>query len=230
MYKDIKTQVYKANQELVEHGLVVFTFGNTSAVDRKNNIVAIKPSGVSYEKMSIEDIVIVDMQGKIIEGQLNPSSDTQTHLKLYNSFPSIGGIVHTHSRWATIWAQAGKSIPCLGTTHADHFYGRIPCTRELKTEEINTEYEMNTGKLIVETYKNIHPLEMPGVLVNNHGPFTFGKNVDSAVYNAVILEEVALMAYHTEKITSRKDINSALLDKHFKRKHGSDAYYGQKNS
>jgi L-ribulose-5-phosphate 4-epimerase len=227
MYADIKNSVLKANIDLVKNGLVLLTFGNASAIDREKGIVAIKPSGVSYEKMSIDDIVIINLDGKIIEGSLKPSSDTNTHIEIYKRLNSIKGIVHTHSSWATIWAQSEKAIPCLGTTHADHFYGEIPCTRKMTNEEIKGDYEKNTGIVISECYNNIDPFDMPAILVNNHGPFTFGNNVESAVYNAIVLEEVAKMAFHNIHLSNAKEIDKALLDKHFKRKHGSDAYYGQ---
>jgi len=227
MFEEIKKTVNKANHDLVRHGLIIFTFGNASAVDRKNEIIVIKPSGVDYKKMSERDMVVLDLDGNKIEGDLNPSSDTPTHIELYKKFPSIAGIVHTHSTWATIWAQSGKSIPCLGTTHADHFYGNIPCTRTMTKEEISAEYEKNTALAIIESLKNTDPIDMPSVLVNNHGPFSFGKDVETAVYNAVILEELAKMAYHTIILGKSDVIDKNLLDKHFKRKHGDDAYYGQ---
>lgn len=230
MFEELKTDVYKANLDLVKYGLVIFTFGNASAIDREKKIIVIKPSGLSYEKMTENDMVVLDFDANKVEGDLNPSSDTPTHIELYKKFPSIGGIVHTHSTWATIWAQAGKSIPCLGTSHADHFYGNIPCTKKLSMDEISGSYEKNTGLKIIDCYKNSDPLEMPAVLVKNHGPFSFGIDVAAAVYNAVILEDVAKMAYHTVLLGKSEEISKDLLDKHFKRKHGKNAYYGQNDS
>ncbi len=223
----LKESVFQANIDLVKHGLVILTFGNASAVWREEGLLIIKPSGVSYDDMSASDMVVVDLKGKIIEGKLNPSTDTPTHIELYKKFPSIGGIVHTHSSWATVWAQAGKSIPVQGTTHADYFYGNIPCTRMMLSGEINSDYEKNTGILIAECLGNQDPLEMPAVLVNNHGPFTFGKDVGAAVKNAVVLEEVAKTAYHTHQLGQTGSISQEMLDKHFKRKHGAGRYYGQ---
>jgi L-ribulose-5-phosphate 4-epimerase len=228
MLKELKQKVFEANLELPKKGLVTFTWGNVSAIDRESGLIVIKPSGVSYEEMKVEDMVVIDLTGKIVEGKLNPSSDTETHVLLYNEFKEIGGIVHTHSSWATSFAQAGREIPCFGTTHADYFYGSIPCTRKMTHEEINGIYEYETGKVIVETFKEINPVFVPGVLVNNHGPFAFGKDAMNAVHNAVVMEEVAKMAYRS--IHLNKDlgaIDSTLLDKHFLRKHGKNAYYGQ---
>ena len=227
MLEDLKQKVLQANLDLVKLKLVIFTFGNVSAIDRTNNLVVIKPSGVSYENMEPNDMVVVDLEGNIIEGKLKPSSDTPTHLELYKSFKSIGGVAHTHSTWATSWAQAGRNIPALGTTHADYFYGTIPCTRKLTEKQINEAYEIETGKVIIETFEKIDPTEMPGVIVNNHGPFTWGKNADDAVYNSKILEEVAKMAFTTLQINSNATIDQFLLDKHFNRKHGKSSYYGQ---
>lgn len=223
----IKENVYQANMDLVRHGLVILTFGNASAFLKEEGLVIIKPSGVAYDVMSARDMVVVNLEGNIIEGSLNPSSDTPTHIEIYKAFPSIGGIVHTHSSWATIWAQAGKSIPAQGTTHADHFYGSIPCTRVMNPDEIKSEYEKNTGILINECIGQNDPLEMPAVLVNNHGPFTFGKDVNTAVKNAIVLEEIAKTAYHTHQLGLTGSIRQELLDKHFKRKHGQGSYYGQ---
>lgn len=228
MLEDLKLKVYKANMLLPEYGLVLFTWGNTSAIDRNTGLVVIKPSGVDYKSMTAEDMVIVDLDGKIVEGHLNPSSDTPTHLELYRSFPTIGGIVHTHSRWATVWAQAGRDINAYGTTHGDYFNGSIPCTRKMTAEEIACEYELNTGKVIVEGFNEINPEYMPAVLVNSHGPFTWGKNADEALHNAVILEELAAMAYYTESLGNTVPMQKELLNKHFYRKHGTNAYYGQK--
>lgn len=228
MLEQLKEKVLKANLDLPGYGLVKFTWGNVSAIDRETGLVVIKPSGVEYDNMTAEDLVVVDLDGNIVEGKLRPSSDTPTHLVLYKKFKDIGGIVHTHSPWATIWAQATKSVPAFGTTHADHFYGTIPCTRALNEQEIKGQYEEETGNVIVETFKDIDPSQMPGVLVYSHGPFTWGKDADEAVHNAVILEEVCKMAYDTLNLnTNLASIDSNLLDKHFLRKHGANSYYGQ---
>lgn len=224
---ELKEEVFKANLNLVKHGLVLLTFGNASAFLRDQGLVIIKPSGVSYENMSSSDMVIVDLDGNIVEGELNPSSDTPTHIELYRNFPELGGIVHTHSSWATIWAQAGREIPAQGTTHADHFYGSVPCTREMTADEIKSDYEKNTGLVMVESLKNTNPVDVPAILVNNHGPFTFGKNVAEAVKNAVVLEEISKTAYHTHNLGQTNPIKKELLDKHFLRKHGPGSYYGQ---
>lgn len=230
MLEQLKQQVLDANLELPKRNLVTYTWGNVSGIDRDKGLVVIKPSGVPYDQLKIEHLVVVDVNGNKIEGDLNPSSDTPTHLKIYKEFLAINGIVHTHSTWATIWAQAGRGIPPLGTTHADYFYGEIPCTRGLTAEEIKGDYEIETGKVIVEAFKDINPIYMPGVLVNNHGPFCWGKDATEAVHNAVVLEEVARMAYSTFVLTPQANsIDNALLDKHFLRKHGKDAYYGQSN-
>jgi L-ribulose-5-phosphate 4-epimerase len=229
MLEALKKQVWEANLELPKRGLVVYTWGNVSGIDREKGLVVIKPSGVSYEEMKPEDMVVVDLDGNPVEGDLRPSSDLNTHLVLYKSFSGVNGIVHTHSAWATIWAQAGRAIPPLGTTHADYFYGEVPCTRRMTKDEIETAYETQTGYVILESFKNINPVYVPGVLVNNHGPFSWGKDAHEAVHNAVVLEELAKMAYHT--ISLNPDINPIsrnLLDKHFLRKHGANAYYGQK--
>jgi L-ribulose-5-phosphate 4-epimerase len=228
MLEALKEEVFKANLSLVKHGLVLFTWGNVSGIDRNENLLVIKPSGVSYDDMQPNDMVVVDLNGKVIEGKFKPSSDTLTHIELYKAFPEIGGIVHTHSTYAVAWAQALKTIPALGTTHADHFYGEIPCTRILTQEEVDRGYEKETGMVIVEAFKNINPLHMPGVLVGNHGPFAWGTNAGKAVYNAVVLEEVARMALLTFQLGNENPINQYLLDKHFNRKHGKNAYYGQK--
>ena len=227
MLDALKEAVLKANLDLVKHGLVMFTWGNVSGIDRKENLLVIKPSGVSYDDMQADDMVVVDLSGRVIEGKYKPSSDTLTHIELYKAFPQIGGIVHTHSTYAVAWAQALRAIPALGTTHADHFYGEIPCTRILTREEVDRGYEKETGLVIVETFKNIDPLHMPGVLVGNHGPFAWGTNADKAVYNAVVLEEVARMALLTFQLENANPIKQYLLDKHFNRKHGKNAYYGQ---
>ena len=228
MLFNLRKSVLEANLLLKEYGLVVFTWGNTSAIDRSTGLVAIKPSGVEYEHMKLDDIVIVDLNGKQVFGNLKPSSDTATHLMLYSQFPEIGGIVHTHSPWATSRAQAGKAIPVYGTTHADHFYGSIPCTRPMTADETRSDYEKNTGSVIVETFKSNDPNAMPAVLVHGHGPFTWGTDAKDAVHNAVVLEEVAKMAFHTELLGNCTPIDQHLLDRHFLRKHGKDAYYGQR--
>ena len=229
MLKDLKDQVLRANLDLPKRGLVVYTWGNVSGIDRDKGLVVIKPSGVSYEGMGAKDLVVTDLEGNVVEGHYRPSSDLATHLELYKGFEHVGGIVHTHSSWATIWAQAGRSIPALGTTHADYFYGPIPCTRRMTDEEIKGQYELVTGSLILETFKDIDPIHMPGVLVNNHGPFSWGKDPMEAVHNAVVLEELAKMAYHTISLSPDiGPISKSLLDKHFLRKHGEGAYYGQK--
>lgn len=230
MYKKLKEEVLKANLLLPKYGLVVFTWGNVSAVDREKGIIAIKPSGVEYDDMQADDIVIVDLAtGEVLDGKLKPSSDTPTHLELYRQFPNIGGIVHTHSRWATIFAQAKHPIKAYGTTHADYFYGAIPCTRLLSEAEIKGEYELNTGKVIVETFKDIDPDFVPAVVVASHGPFAWGKSALDAVHNAVVMEEVAMMSWHAKiENSSLESMDQNLLDKHFLRKHGKNAYYGQK--
>ncbi len=228
MLDKLKEEVYRANVDLVNNGLVIMTFGNVSAVDRSSGLMIIKPSGISYDTMTPSDMVVTDLEGNVIESDLRPSTDAPTHLALYRAFPEIGGIVHTHSTYATSWAQAGKAIPCLGTTHADYFYGPVPVTRKLSAEEIETNYEFNTGLVIAETLKSIDPLSMPSVLVHSHGPFTWGESAAVAVHNAVILEEVAKMAFLSVNIADPQDIDRHLLDKHYLRKHGSDAYYGQK--
>ena len=230
MYKKLKEEVLKANLLLPKYGLVVFTWGNVSAVDREKGIIAIKPSGVEYDDMQADDIVIVDLAtGEVLDGKLKPSSDTPTHLELYRKFPNIGGIVHTHSRWATIFAQAKHPIKAYGTTHADYFYGEIPCTRLLSEAEIKGEYELNTGKVIVETFKDTDPDFVPGVVVASHGPFAWGKSALDAVHNAVVMEEVAMMSWYAKiENPSLESMDQNLLDKHFLRKHGKNAYYGQK--
>lgn len=228
MLEQLKEEVLRANLELHEKNLVIYTWGNASGIDREKGFVVIKPSGVSYEDLEANMMVVVDLDGKRVEGELNPSSDTLTHLELYREFGDIGGVVHTHSKWATAWAQAQKGIPCLGTTHADHFYGEIPCTRLLTPEEIQSDYESNTGKVIVERFKNLSYLDMPGVLVAAHAPFTWGRDPLEAVHNSVVLEEVASMGFVTRQLNPlATQIQQELLDKHFKRKHGPNAYYGQ---
>jgi len=228
MLESLKQQVFDANLLLPKYGLVTFTWGNVSGIDRQNQYVAIKPSGVSYEKMTKNDIVIVDLDGNIIEGELKPSSDTPTHLALYRAFPHIGGIVHTHSRWATSFAQAGKAIEATGTTHADYFYGKIPCTRLMTSAEISGDYELETGKVIIETFKYLDPEKVPAVLVQSHGPFCWGRTPEKAVETAVVMEEVAFMQYHALSLNpALPPMQQELLDKHFLRKHGDNAYYGQ---
>jgi len=229
MFEELKQRVLEANLLLPKYSLVTFTWGNVSEIDREHGVVAIKPSGVEYEKLRAEDIVLVDLDGKAVEKGLKPSSDLATHLELYRAFDGIGGVTHTHSRWATAWAQAGESLPALGTTHADYFYGPVLCTREMTKEEICTEYERNTGKVIVETFREIDPKDVPAVLVHSHGPFAWGADAGSSVENSVVLEEVALMAFAAKMITPQKEaMQDVLLEKHFCRKHGKNAYYGQK--
>jgi len=228
MIEKLKALVYKANMDLEKNNLVLFTWGNVSGVNRDEQLMAIKPSGVSYEKMRQEDMVVLDFKGNVIEGSLKPSSDSATHLELYRNFPNIGGIVHTHSEWATSWAQAGRSIPPFGTTHADYFYGEIPCTRELTKQEVETDYELETGKLIVETFKGLDPDCIPSALVKGHGPFSWGISPENAVHNAFVLEYVAKMSLRNIILGNETPIAQYLLDKHFLRKHGRDASYGQK--
>jgi len=227
MLEKLKEDVFKANLDLVKHGLVIMTFGNVSAIDRSSNLVVIKPSGLSYSEMSANDMVVMDLAGNVVEGSLKPSTDSPTHLALYKSFQKIGGVVHTHSTYATAWAQAGVPIPCLGTTHADYFYGPVPVTRNLSPEETASDYEYNTGMVITEALSGIDPLSMPAVIVHSHGPFTWGETAAKAVHNAVILEEVARMASLSIAISPVKEIEKYLLDKHYLRKHGKGAYYGQ---
>ncbi len=227
MLEKLKEKVFKANIDLVKHGLVIFTWGNVSGIDREQGLIVIKPSGVDYHNMKPSDMVVVDMQGKVVEGDYKPSSDTPTHVVLYNHFKSIGGVVHTHSEWATSWAQAGKPIPAYGTTHADYFYGEIPCTRSLSKNEVETNYELNTGKVIAERFTNLDPNAIPGVLVTGHGPFSWGKDAHTAVHNAKVMDEVAKMAFRTEILGNKQPIDQYLLDKHYLRKHGKNAYYGQ---
>ncbi len=228
MHEKLKQRVCEANLDLQRHGLVVFTWGNVSGIDREAGAVAIKPSGVSYDELVPEQIVLLDLQGNVLEGELRPSSDTPTHLELYRSFEGVGGICHTHSACATMWAQAQRDIPCFGTTHADHFYGAVPVTDTMTAEEIRQDYEANTGLVIVRRFKGMDPMQMPAVLVANHGPFTWGKSPDESVKNAVVLEEVAKMASGTLAVhPGQSPISQHLLDKHYLRKHGKDAYYGQ---
>jgi len=229
MLDQLKEAVCKANLELPKHGLVTFTWGNASGVDREKGLMVIKPSGVAYENMTAEDMVVVSLAtGEKVEGKWKPSSDADTHVALYNAFPNIGGIVHTHSRWAASWAQAGRGIPAYGTTHGDYFYGEIPCTRKMTPEEIGGEYEKETGNVIIETFEGKSPDDIPAVLVHSHGPFSWGTDPHNAVHNAVVLEELAFMAFHTERINPGKEtMQQELLDKHYLRKHGKNAYYGQ---
>lgn len=231
MLEQLKAEVLEANLSLPKYRLVTFTWGNVSGIDRETGYVVIKPSGVEYDEMTAEDLVVVDLDGTVVEGDLRPSSDTPTHLALYRAFPDIGGIVHTHSPWATSWAQAGLPLPALGTTHADYFYGEIPCTRELTEREVETNYELETGRVIVETYQKngLDPTAMPGVLVKNHAPFCWGEDAQQAVHHAVVLEEAAKMAFNTYQLNpDARPISQYLLDKHYLRKHGANAYYGQK--
>ncbi len=228
MLEQLKQQVLEANLLLPKYGLVTFTWGNVSGIDRETGLVVIKPSGVSYEGMGLEDMVVVDLDGKVVEGKWKPSSDTPTHVALYLAFPNIGGIDHTHSRWATTFAQAGMAIPPMGTTHADYFYGPIPCTRPMTEAEITGEYEKETGKVIIETFAGKSADDVPGVVVYSHGPFAWGTDAMNAVHNAVVMEEVAFMDWHAMRLNpSQGEMQQCLLDKHYLRKHGKNAYYGQ---
>lgn len=229
MLEDLKQQVLEANLLLPRYGLVTFTWGNVSGIDRNSELIVIKPSGVSYDKMNAEDMVVVDFDGNVVEGKWRPSSDTPTHIELYKAFPMCGGVVHTHSRWATSFAQAGTDIPAMGTTHGDYFFGSIPCTRPMTDEEITGDYEKETGKVIVETFQNRDPVALPGVVVYSHGPFAWGNTPMEAVHNAVVMEEVAFMDYHALTLNpAHRTIQQTLLNKHYQRKHGKNAYYGQK--
>lgn len=231
MLEQLKEKVLKANLDLVKQGLVIFTWGNVSGIDREKGLVVIKPSGVSYDDMKASDMVVVDLaSGKVVEGDLNPSSDTPTHLALYKAFPNIQGVVHTHSTYATAWAQAGKDIPNIGTTHADYFYKAIPCTRDMTEAEVKGDYEMETGNVIIDRFQseNINPDHTPGVLVKNHGPFSWGTSPDNAVYNAKVMEECAKMAFVSFSVNPATTMNPLLVEKHYNRKHGPNAYYGQK--
>lgn len=230
MLESLKKYVYEANMELPKRGLITYTWGNVSGIDRETGYFVIKPSGVDYNLLKPEDMVVMDLEGNKIEGDLNPSSDTPTHIELYKAYPEVGGVVHTHSPWATSWAQASRYIPCYGTTHADYFYGDIPCARLLTPDEIEEDYEKNTGLVIIETLEEINPMYVPGILCSNHGPFTWGKDAAHAVHNAVVLEEIAKMASRTEIINKNaKKAPKSMQDKHFMRKHGPNAYYGQTN-
>ena len=236
MLEALKQEVLKANLDLVKHGLVIFTWGNVSAIDRASGLVVIKPSGVEYDEMKASDMVVVDLDGKVVEGDLRPLSDTPTHVTLYKAFPNIGGVVHTHSTYATAWAQAGRDLPNIGTTHADYFHEDIPCTRDMKKSEVFGEYEKETGNVIVERFENINPDDTPAVLVKNHGPFAWGTDAANAVHNAVVLEQVAKMAFISstlhlntlDVVTHVPSMNKHLIEKHYSRKHGPGAYYGQK--
>ncbi|MBE6764518.1 MAG: L-ribulose-5-phosphate 4-epimerase [Ruminococcaceae bacterium] len=228
MLEKLKQQVLEANLLLPKYGLITFTWGNVSGIDRESGLVVIKPSGVSYDGMTVDDMVVVDLDGNVVEGKWKPSSDTPTHVELYKAFSDIGGIVHTHSRWATTFAQAGMDIPALGTTHADYFYGAIPCTRQMTDAEICGEYEKETGTVIIEAFKDKNPSDIPGVVVYSHGPFAWGTDAMNAVHNAVVMEEVAFMDWHAMMINPQLDtMQKTLLDKHYLRKHGKNAYYGQ---
>ncbi len=230
MLEELKQEVLEANLLLPEHGLITFTWGNVSGIDREKGLVVIKPSGVEYDAMTAEDMVVVDLDGNRVEGKLKPSSDTPTHLAFYKAFPNIGGVVHTHSRWATTFAQAGLGIPAYGTTQGDYFYGEIPCTRKMTPAEIAGAYELETGNVVIETFKTrgMDPDQVPAVLVHSHGPFTWGKDPHEAVHNAVVLEEVAFMAFHARMLVpTLPPMQQELLDKHYLRKHGANAYYGQ---
>jgi L-ribulose-5-phosphate 4-epimerase len=229
MLESLKQEVFKANIDLVGHGLVIFTWGNVSAIDKEKGLIVIKPSGVGYDEMKAEQMVVVDLEGKVLEGKLKPSSDTATHIELYKAFPSIGGVVHTHSTYATAWAQAGKGIPNIGTTHADYFSSEIPCTRKMNQEEVFGlgGYEKETGTVIIDCFKDKNPMEIPGVLVQNHGPFSWGKNAHDAVHNAVVMEQVAKMAFIAFSVNPGLSMNPLLIKKHYERKHGPNAYYGQ---
>ncbi len=228
MLEELKKKVFNANLDLVKHGLVIFTWGNVSGIDREKGLVVIKPSGVSYDDMKPEDMVVVDLNsGNVVEGSLRPSSDTPTHLALYRAFPEIGGVVHTHSTYATAWSQAGIDLPNIGTTHADYFHEAVPCTRDMTEAEVKGDYELETGNVIVERFADLNPMHTPGVLVKNHGPFTWGISPADAVHNAVVLEQVAKMASIAYAVNPSLRMNPLLVEKHFSRKHGPNAYYGQ---
>ncbi|MFS8604435.1 MULTISPECIES: L-ribulose-5-phosphate 4-epimerase [Priestia] len=230
MLDKLKEEVFQANLDLPKHGLVKYTWGNVSAVDRDSGLFVIKPSGVTYEKMTAKDMVVVDLDGRVVEGELNPSSDTLTHAVLYKHYPEIGGIAHTHSTWATIWAQAGLDVQAMGTTHADTFYGAVPCARFLTEREVNDGYEVETGKVIIETFeeRGLDVLAVPGILLQGHGPFTWGKDAKTAVMNSVVLDEVSKMNFFTQKLNGlAEELPQRILDKHYLRKHGQNAYYGQ---
>ncbi len=227
MLEELKEKVFRANLDLVRHGLVIFTWGNVSGIDRESGLVVIKPSGVEYDAMKVDDMVVVDLEGNVIEGNLRPSSDTPTHLALYRAWPEIGGIVHTHSTYATAWSQAGIDLPNIGTTHADYFHHDIPCTEDMTADEVNGQYELETGNVIINRFKGLNPMHTPGVLVKNHGPFAWGKDPHEAVHNAVVMEQVAKMASISYMVNPQLTMNPLLIEKHFSRKHGPNAYYGQ---
>jgi L-ribulose-5-phosphate 4-epimerase len=229
MLEVLKQRVLEANLALVKHQLVVFTWGNASERDPETGYMVIKPSGVPYDRMKADQMVVMDIDGNQVEGEMKPSSDAPTHLELYRNFPEIGGVVHAHSNWATSWAQAGKPIPVYGTTHADYFYGPVPCSRPLTRQEVNRDYELNTGRVIVESFRQLDPGSMPGILVHGHAPFTWGKDGQEAVHHAVVLEELAKMALRTEMLGNSQPLEQYLLDRHYLRKHGKDAYYGQED-
>ena len=230
MLEDLKQKVFQANLDLVKHGLVIFTWGNVSGIDRESGLVVIKPSGVDYDTMKVSDMVVVDLDGNVVEGDLRPSSDTPTHLALYKAFPEIGGVVHTHSTYATAWAQAGIDLPNIGKTHADYFHQAIPCTADMTEAEVKGEYELETGNVIIERFKGMNPVHTPGVLVKNHGPFAWGKDPHDAVHNAVVMEQVAKMASIAYSVNPNLTMNPLLIEKHFNRKHRPNAYYGQKKA
>lgn len=227
MLEKLKEEVYKANMDLVKHGLVIFTWGNVSGIDREKGLVVIKPSGVDYDVMKPEDMVVVDLEGNVVEGNLKPSSDTPTHLALYRAWHEVGGVVHTHSTFATAWAQAGLDIPNIGTTHADYFHEAIPCTSDMTAEEVKGSYELETGNVIIKRFEGMNPMHTPGVLVKNHGPFAWGKDAHDAVHNAVVMEQVAKMASIAFAANPKLTMNPLLIEKHYLRKHGPNAYYGQ---
>ncbi len=227
MLEELKEKVFRANLDLVKHGLVIFTWGNVSGIDRESGLVVIKPSGVDYDTMTVDDMVVVDLDGNIVEGSLKPSSDTPTHLAIYRAWPEVGGVVHTHSTYATAWAQAGKDIPNIGTTHADYFHHEIPCTVDMTEAEVKGQYELETGNVIIKRFKGMNPMHTPGVLVKNHGPFSWGKDAHDAVHNAVVMEQVAKMAFIAYGVNPALTMNPLLIEKHYNRKHGPGAYYGQ---
>lgn len=227
MLEELKEKVFRANLDLVKHGLVIFTWGNVSGIDRESGLVVIKPSGVDYDTMTVDDMVVVDLEGNIVEGNLKPSSDTPTHLAIYRAWPEAGGVVHTHSTYATAWAQAGRDIPNIGTTHADYFHHAIPCTADMTEAEVKGQYELETGNVIIRRFEGMNPMHTPGVLVKNHGPFSWGKDPHDAVHNAVVMEQVAKMAFIAYGVNPGLTMNPLLIEKHYNRKHGPGAYYGQ---
>ena len=228
MLEELKEKVFRANLDLVKHGLVIFTWGNVSGIDREAGLVVIKPSGVDYDTMTVDDMVVVDLDGNVVEGHLRPSSDTPTHLAIYRAWPEVGGVVHTHSTYATAWAQAGKDISNIGTTHADYFHHAIPCTADMTEAEVKGQYELETGNVIIKRFDGMNPMHTPGVLVKNHGPFAWGKDPHDAVHNAVVMEQVAKMAFVAFTVNPLLTMNPLLIEKHYNRKHGPGAYYGQK--